>query len=157
MHHHRAGDTTYEPQGPAIYIIDNPQVAAVFDECPPELRQKVLALRQLILRTAASTEGVGRLEETLKWNEPAYLTTETKSGSTVRIGWRGADPKQYALHFNCQTDLVERFRQWFPRELRFEGNRSIVFAEDDVVPVDSVATCIAAALRYHRDKRPRRR
>ena len=132
-------------------------MAAVFDDIPPTMREKLMKLRQLILETAASTEGVGRIRETLKWGEPAYLTAETKSGSTIRIGWKDSAPKQYALHFNCQTTLVGSFRHWFPRDLRFDGNRSIVFMEDDVVPQESVAVCISAALRYHLDKRERGR
>ena len=35
-------------------------------------------LRQLIFETAAATEVVGELEETLKWGEPSYLTPKTK-------------------------------------------------------------------------------
>jgi hypothetical protein len=31
-----------------------------------------LALRELVLQVAATTEGVGELEESLKWGEPAY-------------------------------------------------------------------------------------
>jgi hypothetical protein len=65
--------------------IKNPEVAAVFNSYPQNIRTKLMFLRQLILETAASTEGVGELEETLKWGEPSYLTSKTKSGSTIRI------------------------------------------------------------------------
>ncbi|MEP6790955.1 MAG: DUF1801 domain-containing protein, partial [Ramlibacter sp.] len=60
-------------------------VAKTFESYPPDMRRKLLALREIILRTAAATEGVGPLQETLKWGEPAYLTSQSKSGSTVRI------------------------------------------------------------------------
>jgi hypothetical protein len=40
----------------------------------------------------------------------------------------------------------------FRTELKFEGNRAIVFDESDAVPTDALAVCIAAALTYHRDK-----
>ena len=111
-----------------------------------------MALRELILTTADSTRGVGELEETLKWGEPAYVTARTKSGSTVRIGWRKARPDHYAMYFNCQTNLVETFKTLFPRELRFEGNRAIIFAETDLVPTESLSFCVAAALTYHQRK-----
>ncbi len=65
--------------------LQNPSVLAVFKSYPPALRTKLLALRRLILDTAAHTEGVGALQETLKWGEPAYVTAHTQSGSTVRI------------------------------------------------------------------------
>ena len=45
----------------------NSQVAAVFDAYPKEIRKKLMFLRQLIFDTASETEGVGELEETLKW------------------------------------------------------------------------------------------
>ena len=125
-------------------------MARAFESYPRPMRRKLLALRALIFRTAASTDGVGELEETLKWGEPAYVTSQSKSGSTVRIGWKVSRPSEYAIYFHCQTNLVESFRAWFPRELRFEGNRAIVLGESDVVPSESLAICIATALTYRR-------
>jgi hypothetical protein len=127
----------------------NSAVAAAFDVYPPEPRRKLLALRELIFKTAAATDGVGELEEALKWGEPAYLTTRTKSGSTVRIAWKKAAPTQYAMYFNCQTDLIETFRTLFPADFSFEGNRAIVFDIDARVPTAPLIFCIAAALTYH--------
>ncbi|MEP6781060.1 MAG: DUF1801 domain-containing protein [Gemmatimonadaceae bacterium] len=127
----------------------NPAVKATFDSYPPNARKKLLALRELMFKTARNMNGVGTLEETLKWGEPAYLTTETKSGSTVRIAWKKHKPTQYAMYFNCQTTLVDTFKSWFPHELSYEGNRAIVFDENDRVPVELVAHCIEAALTYH--------
>ena len=124
-------------------------VAQAYDAFPPVIRRKLLVLRELVFRTAASTEGVGELEETLKWGEPAYLTPATRSGSTVRLGWKKARPLEYALYFNCQTTLVDTFRTLFPKELRFEVNRAIVLLEADSVPTQALRFCIAAALTYH--------
>jgi hypothetical protein len=128
--------------------IANAAVARVFEAYPSGMRRKLLFLRQLILDTAARTDEVGEIEETLKWGEPAYLT-KSKSGSTVRIDWKKTHPSQYAMYFHCQTNLVETFRTLFPDDFKFEGNRSIVFQENDVVPVDALEFCIAAALTYH--------
>jgi hypothetical protein len=130
----------------------NAEVEKVFEAYPADVRRKLLALRELILRTASSTEGVGELEETLKWGEPAYLTSKSKSGSTIRIDWKKARPEEYAMYFNCQTTLVETFRTLFPKEFKFEGNRAIVFKASDAVPADSLAFCVAAALTYHRSR-----
>ena len=131
---------------------ENAAVAHAFEAFPPALRPKLLALRALVFETAASTPGVGPLEETLKWGEPAYVTAQSKSGSTVRIGWKKAKPTQYAMYFHCQTHLVDTFRTLFPTDFSFEGNRALVFNESDRVPVDALAVCIAAALTYHRNK-----
>jgi hypothetical protein len=128
-------------------------VAQAFEAYPPTMRSKLLALRELIFQmAAASAEGVGKLEETLKWGEPAYVTSQSKSGSTVRIGWKKSKPSQYAMYFHCKTDLIENFRMIFPTEFKFEGNRAIIFNESDIVPMDSLAFCIATALTYHLSK-----
>lgn len=119
------------------------------------MRHKLLALRELILQTAATTAGVGEIEETLKWGEPAYVTSQTGSGSTVRIGWKKSKPAEYAVYFNCQTTLVETFRTIFPQEFKYEGNRGLLFTQAEPIPKDVLAFCVAAALTYHRRDKSR--
>lgn len=128
-------------------------VCKAFDAAPTAVRPGMLALRALIFETADAVDGVGPLTETLKWGEPAYLTEESKSGSTIRIGWKKTTPTRYALYFNCNTSLVEAFRAQFGDDLTFEGNRAIVFDKNDPFPTAMVASCIASALTYHRDKK----
>ena len=106
-------------------------------------------LRQLIFDTAAETEGVGELEETLKWGEPAYVTKESKSGTTIRIDRKRSHGTKYAMYFHCQTNLIDTFRTVFPDKFTYEGNRAIVFDEHDEVPVKELRVCISAALTYH--------
>lgn len=134
----------------------NTAVAKTFEGYPPDMRHKLLALRELIFQTAAATEGVGELEETLKWGDPAYLTSQTRSGSTVRIGWKPSKPNEYAIYFNCQTTLIETFKTLFPSEFSYEGNRAVVFSGSESTPRDALAFCIAAALTYHRTGEVRR-
>ena len=136
---------------------ENAAVAGVFESWPPAIRGRLLGLRELIFETASATDGVGTIEETLRWGEPAYLTPHSKSGSTVRIGWKKAEPSRYAMYFNCQTDLIETFATLFPNDFRFEGRRAIVFDAADAVPRDALTFCIAAALTYHRTARTRSR
>lgn len=127
-------------------------VEQAFERYPPAIRSRLLALRELIFEVAATIEDVGELEETLKWGEPAYVTSTSRSGSTVRIDWKKAVPSRYAVYFNCKTNLVETFRSLFPNDFTFEGNRAIVFQQSEAVPADALALCIAASLTYHRDK-----
>ncbi len=133
----------------------NPDVKRVFDNYPAHVRPRMLALRQLVLDTAAGMEEVGALEETLKWGEPSYLTSKTKSGSTIRMDWKPRAPDSYAMYFNCQTTLVSTFRQIYSDQLAFEGNRSVVFQLADELEEDAVRHCIAMALTYHLDKKKR--
>ncbi len=126
----------------------NDAVAAKFESYPPRARRRLLALRELVFRTARATPGVGELEETLKWGEPAYVPVNG-AGSTVRMDWKPRQPDDYAMYFHCQTNLVARFRMRFGDHLRFEGNRAVVFQLDADVPADVVVPCIAEALTYH--------
>lgn len=133
----------------------DPAVAAIFKAYPPAVKAKLLALRALIFDVAASTDGVGRLDETLKWGQPAYLTPETRSGTTIRLdAVKGVDGR-CALYVHCQSDLMERFRALYGDVLKLEGHRAIVFDADDDIPREAVGHCIAMALTYHRDKRDR--
>lgn len=133
--------------------IPDSAVRAVFDAYPAEVRERLLDLRALILETASATKGVGQLQETLKWGQPSYLTLKPKSGSTIRIDRVKAEPGRYALYCHCQTSLIEDFRTLYPDELRFEGNRAMVFDAADTVDDDALRHCIALALTYHARKK----
>ena len=80
------------------------------------------------------------------------MLRRTRAGSTIRLGWKESSPNQYAMYFNCQTNLVETFRTLFPKEFKFAGNRAIIFDDEDRPPTDALAYCIGAALTYHRRK-----
>lgn len=129
--------------------IANPAVAAVFDKYPPEHRSRMMVLRKLIYETAAKSTEIGALEETLKWGEPSYLA---KKGSTVRLAWKAKNPDQYGIYFQCQTSLVETFRELYSDQLRFDGNRAILFNSDESIPEEVVGHCISLSLNYHRLK-----
>ncbi len=126
--------------------IKNPQVAKVFNNYPPHIRQKLMLLRQLVLDVASEHKISDTLEETLKWGEPSYLT---KTGSTVRIDWKSSEPEQYAMYFHCQTRLLDTFKELYSDKLKFEGNRAIIFHQDDEIPIDEVKHCILLSLTYH--------
>ena len=130
----------------------NAALDGVFDAYPKPVKGKLLALRRLIFDTAKTTSGVGVLEEALKWGQPSYLTTESKSGSTIRIDQVKAEAGRYAVYFHCQTDLVETFRELYP-ELRYGGNRSILLDAADRLPEAALRHCVALALTYHLRKR----
>jgi hypothetical protein len=133
----------------------DPDVAALFKSCPPVLRGRLMALRELVFDTAAKTPGVGALTETLKWGQPSYLTRETGSGSTVRIDRMKAGGG-YAVYFHCQSGLVGQFRALYPDTFRYQGERAILFGLDEPVPTGELSHCIALALTHHaRKKRPR--
>lgn len=129
--------------------VKNPHVARKYQSYPEDMRQKLMFLRQLIVGVASETRDIGDLEETLKWGEPSYLV---KGGSTVRIGWKKSRPSYYAMYFNCNTKLVDTFRELYPESFKFEGNRAIVFHQKDEIPLQALRHCVSLSLRYHRLK-----
>ncbi|MFY0650663.1 MAG: DUF1801 domain-containing protein [Cyclobacteriaceae bacterium] len=109
----------------------------------------MLYLRRLVLETANEIEGLGEVEETLKWGEPSYLA---KKGSTLRMDWKEKTPDQYAMYFKCTSKLVATFQLVFGDLFKYEGTRAIVFNMDDEVPEAELKQCIKAALTYHKVK-----
>lgn len=134
-----------------------PEVKAVFDGHPPALRARLLALRRLILETAAATPGVGPLTETLKWGQPSYLTAESGSGTTVRIGRVKDEPGRpegrAAVFVHCQSGLIDSFREVYPDELSYQGRRAILLAPDEDVPEAPLRHCLALALTHRLRKK----
>ncbi len=143
--------TEMEQEGTQAFT--NPNVAQVFASYPDGLKQKLMHLRQLIFLTAKNTPGVGELTETLKWGQPSYLTLASKSGSTIRLDCSKTSQQEYMLFFHCQTSLVETFRELYPDDFRYQGNRGLIFTVGEKVPRSALEDCIAMALTYHLSKK----
>lgn len=129
----------------------DPAVEAAYAAFDPSVRDELLALRHLIIDEAAETPEVGRLEETLKWGQPSYLTPETKSGSTIRLGI----PKQggYAIYAHCQTTILSDFQAIFGEDFDFDGNRAVTFRVGETPDHDKLRLLVRSALTYHSAKR----
>ncbi|WP_019600829.1 DUF1801 domain-containing protein [Teredinibacter turnerae] len=115
---------------------------------PVAAQRYFLELRQMILDTAANYK-LGRVEETLKWGEPSY---NTSCGSPVRIDWKSASPDCISLYFNCNTKLVETFRELYGVKFDFGGNREIRLPLQKNLPLNLLSECCCMALRYHHIK-----
>jgi hypothetical protein len=126
-----------------------------FGVYPMPVRTKLLALREMVFDVAKKTPGVGKLEEALRWGQPSYLMTETGSGSTIRIDHIKNEPGKYAMYFICTSGLIEDFKELYKDEMKFEGNRSIVFDVGDRLPEAALRHCISLALTYHLRKKKR--
>ncbi len=124
-------------------------VKDVFGNYPKFVQAQLLYLRELILSAASEIEGLEKLEETLKWGEPSYLS---KYGSTVRIDWKEKNPDQYAIYFKCTSSLVPTFKTIYKDKFRYDGNRAVVFNLNDKIPDIELKHCISMALTYHKIK-----
>lgn len=126
-------------------FIENIEALNILGSYSPQLRDKLLYLRQLIYETAMESKDITLLEETLKWNEPSYVT---KKGSTIRINRRKSSPEQYAMYFHCQTRLIETFRELYGELFEYENNRAILFNLSDDIPERELKHCILLSLTY---------
>ena len=130
-------------------LTSNPKVKDIFDNYPKSVQKQLLHLRELVLSVASEIDGLEKIEETLKWGEPSYLT---KYGSTVRMDWKEKNPEQFAVYFKCTSSLVPTFKTIYKDKFKFEGNRAIVFKLNDKIPETELKHCISIALTYHKVK-----
>ncbi|MET4385863.1 hypothetical protein ABIB73_001608 [Bradyrhizobium sp. F1.4.3] len=131
------------------------EVSRAFDAFPAPIGKRLLQVRALIFATAAAHDEVGRLSETLKWGEPAYLTDESGSGSTIRLG-RVKDSEHPAILFNCKTTLIDTFRDRFPDQFEYRQTRALLLNVKGALPKQPLLVCLSLALTYHLDRRLRR-
>ena len=131
------------------------EVSRAYDAFPASIGKRLLWVRELIFATAAAHEGIGPLTETLKWGEPAYLTEETGSGSTIRLG-RLKDSAHAAILFNCKTTLVDTFRERFPDRFEYRQTRALLLPVSGRLPKQDLSVCLSLALTYHLDRRGKR-
>lgn len=127
---------------------------SVIEREPPDIRDGLLELRRLILETAAETDGIGKVVETLKWGQPSYLTEKPKSGTTIRIASDGSELGDIALYVSCNTSLVSEWRGLFP-DLIFGGDRSLHLSLAKPLPLPELRQMIRMALTYHSRKKSR--
>ncbi len=125
------------------------EVEQVFSQYPEKIRQRLLVIRTLIFETAESLKMVAPLTETIKWGEPAYLCP---GASTVRLGWKKSQPDEYYVYFNCKTKLVDTFKEIYPKQFQYSGNRAIVLNIRKSFSQKALMHCIALSLTYHKIK-----
>jgi hypothetical protein len=129
-------------------------VAKLFDGYPKNIQQRLLSLRHLIFEIAATTKGVGKIEETLKWDSPSYLTTDSGSGTTIRIDQLRLSKDKYGIFVHCQTNLVGPFKKIYGDQFVYDANRGLILDVNDEIPVKELTHFINLALTYHLRKKP---
>ncbi|MFL1011247.1 DUF1801 domain-containing protein [Flavisericum labens] len=132
-----------------MQIVSNPKVEDVFNNNPKSVKGQILHLRELVFKVASTIDGITKIEETLKWGEPSYVT---KHGSTLRMDWKPKYPEQYAMYFQCTSRPVSTFKTVYKNTFNFEGNRAIVFKLNENFPEEALKHCIVLALTYHKIK-----
>ncbi|MGH1429012.1 MAG: DUF1801 domain-containing protein [Arenicella sp.] len=134
------------------YGFKDAAVEHVFRAYQRDIREALLMLRQAIFVIAAEHNEVGGLEETLKWDSPSYVTKRPQSGTTIRLAPLKSHSEEFAISVHCQSTLISDFKEVYP-ELRYDGNRSIIFNVNETIPLKTVEHFIYLALSYHYRKK----
>ncbi|GAC16230.1 DUF1801 domain-containing protein [Aliiglaciecola lipolytica] len=127
----------------------NPNVIEHIKQCPDIAQEALLCLRELLLNVANNTPEIKHLEETFKWGEPSYIT---KTGSTLRMDWKPSKPAHISVFVNCQTKLIETFKELYPQELSYVGNREIALPLNKPLPLQVLAHCFELTFKYQKIK-----
>jgi hypothetical protein len=149
--------TSFSTVAPLMSSFSSPAmpepVRAAFEKYEEGERQVLLDLRELIFATARSDDRIGPLTETLKWNEPAYLTDTTKAGSTLRLGHSKLTGGP-ALFVSCSTPLLSTIRALdTERVLDCQGLRDIGVTKVTEQNRAMLQTCMVKTLTYHLEKK----
>jgi len=126
------------------------QVAQVIEHYPPKAKSVFNNVRKIVISAAKESGGLDNTTETLKWGEPSYLAD---GGSTVRMKWTEKEPDQFSLYFNCNSILVETFKELYQDEFAFDGNRAISFPLNAKLPDAALKHCIVMSMQYHKLKK----
>ena len=123
----------------------NNDIQALLARYPPQAVSQFMSVRQLIFSLANENE-LNPVEETLKWGEASY---KVKGGSAIRIGWKAKDPNFIKVYFHCQTILLETFKELYPKDFVYEGNRAITIPLTCIIKHTPLRHCLTLALQYH--------
>lgn len=114
---------------------------------PDRAIEGLLQLRRIIFDVAHNLPEIGRLEETLRWGQPAYLTPDRKAATTLRLGLHKSG--DFALFAHCQSQVIPAFRSWHEAQYRFDGNRAVLFSTVNDIRPEHLSGLIQYALTYH--------
>lgn len=117
----------------------------------PEPAQLRLQAMRSLFHEVAATAGIGPLDESLKWGQPAWRPNKPRTGSTLRLNWSTAEPASMMAYVDCKTDLAAQMQTRFPNLPGNDGRRALRF---DLTGSDDEALWQLAHLTftYHRAK-----
>jgi hypothetical protein len=131
----------------SYHQVMNKEVEAKYKSYPPVVRKELLALRKLILEVAKKDKDIDFSEEALKWSEPSFLTKT--SGCTLRIDWKEKSPDHISLFVNCQTKLISMFKELYPNDFDYVGNREIRLPLQGKYSKSKLKKCVELVLKYN--------
>ena len=127
-------------------------VRNAYDSYQEPVRATLLTCRDQLFDIAERNHEVGPVEETLKWGQPAYLTPQTRSGSTIRLAPTSTG-EEAAIFVHCNTNLIDQFKAHYPDTFSYQGNRALIIPALTTGLHNQIGHCLALALTYHSRKK----
>ena len=125
---------------------------SVTDDYPSVLGDKLLYLKSLIYEQAELNPKVGEIEESLKWGQLSYAS-KNRSGTPVRLGIEKKSPGFFGLYVNCSTTVIDDIKHIYGDRFQYDGNRGLLFNEQEILPEDEIRHAIDMTLCYHINKK----
>jgi len=123
-------------------------IAHVIGNYSEPAKEAFAKLRNILLEEA-KLHHLGDIEESLKWGEPSF---KSKHGSPVRIHWRDKDPEIISIYVNCQSKLLDTYRQLYPDTFVYMGNRELQVQLAKPLAETALRHCFNIAMNYHKLK-----
>ncbi len=98
-----------------------------------------LKMRDYLFSLAENLE-LNSIEESLKWNQPSYLS---KNGTAVRIAEQAG---RMGYFVSCQTSIIETLKESYP-DADYDKTRGLLIDADSPIP-EVASSLIHAALQY---------
>ena len=105
-----------------------------------------------IFHDVAGTAGIGHLDESLKWGQPAWRPTRPRQGSTLRANWSEKSPQTLALFVDCKTTLAATMRDIYPSDFVYESNRALHMRLDADLPAQAIDPLARLTFTYPRNR-----
>lgn len=133
------------------YPFASQQVETAYDLPDSVAREGLLLLREMIFDIAKARPETGQIEETLRWGQPAYLTPQTKSGTTIRLGVHKS--ARFALFVHCQSRVIPAYLEAYPMWDRVDGTRAVLFDHATEIEPRRHSWLVEQALTYRLRKK----
>lgn len=127
---------------------ENIEIKKTYYRFPKEMRKKMLEVRDIIFEVGKNNDKIGKITETLKWGEPTYQANNSKDGSPIKITHKKSINNNFSIYIISSTNLIDMFKELYPKTFYFNGNREIIINTDRKIPRKEISHCIELALRY---------
>ena len=119
----------------------------------PVSAKEMLWRCRAIFHDVAEQAKVGTLDETLKWGQPSWRPSKSRTGSTLRIDWNPKFPDRLSFFVDCKTDLAARMQTLYPDLPENDGQRHLAITLSAPLPEQAITHLADMTFTYHRAKR----